>query len=253
LLIPAANTFREFRRAMPTFANRAMALAPVATFVFAGLLAGTPALAQSFGITPTLLEVAPGRRGAVLSVTNTTAIAIEVQARPYDWQQVEGHDKLTDSTTLLVSPSIMTIPPGGAQLLRVLVPAGPRTTEGNWRIILDQLPHATPLAGMQVRLRMSIPVFAYAGKAEARSLRWSIVGGRLEVVNLGQRYLRLSSLAVRTSDGREMPLALGDTPYFLPNSRRHWSEPSATLAGSQVVAHTGTDSFVVPMTLAPAP
>lgn len=100
---------------------------------------------------------------------------------------------------------------------------------------------------------MSIPVFAYAGKVEAPNLRWSLAGGRLEVVNLGQRYLRVDSLAVRASDGREKQLPLGDTPYLLPNSRRHWSEPAAALAGSQVIARTATSSFLMPIALAPAP
>jgi fimbrial chaperone protein len=238
---------------MPTLTRRAIVFAAAAAFAFGGVLAGSPASAQSFGITPTLLEIAPGKRGAVLNILNTTAMPIDIQARPYDWQQVDGHDKLTDSTTLLVSPSIMTIPPGGAQLLRVLVPAGGRISEGNWRVMLDQLPQASPMPGMQVRLRMSIPVFAYAGKADAPSLRSSLVGGRLEVVNLGQRYLRVGSLAVRAGDGRETPLPLGDTPYFLPNTRRSWSAPSAALTGSQVVARHGTGSSLMPITLARAP
>lgn len=228
--------------------RRFAGLARVASFAVA-TLAGLAASAQSLQISPVLLEMQPGRHGAVMEILNTAATAVDIQVRPYDWHQLDGHDELVDSMTLRVSPSIVTIPAGGSQTVRLLVPGDPRTAEGNWRILVDQLPQLAPGGGLQIRLRMSIPVFAYATKIAAADLRWRIVGKRLEVSNAGPRYARLAELSLhRPSDG-DIPLPLGEMPYVLPSSSRHWDVTVASEPGLTVVGRNGTTAFSAPVAL----
>ncbi len=210
---------------------------------------GIPAAGQALAVSPTLVEIAPAGRGAVIDVTNNSPEPVDIQIRPYDWRDTDGHDVLTDSTSLRVSPSIATIAPGATQVVRVLA-APAAAPEREWRILLDQLPQPAKGGGLRVKLRMSIPVFAYASKTTVPDLRWSIVGGQLTATNVGQRYARFAALSVRNADGHESPLALDPTPYLLPGARRQWR---VAATASRVVGRIGTTDFTAPITLDPMP
>ena len=205
------------------------------------------ASAQSLQVSPVLLEIPPSRRGAVLQIQNVAAVPVDIQVRPYDWRQNDGRDELIDSTTLLISPSIATIPAGATQTVRLLVPAGARTTESNWRILVDQLPKPVTGGGLQVRLRMSIPVFAYAAKATEPDVRWRLAGSRLEASNIGPRYARLGELNLRRSGGKDVALPLGEMPYLLPGSSRHWDVAVQPANDLSVVGLVGTTAFTAPI------
>ncbi len=205
--------------------------------------------AQALGVSPTLVEIAAGRRAAVISVTNTAATAVDIQVRPYDWRQVDGNDVLTDSSTLILAPAVATIPPGATQALRVLVPTGAREREGEWRLILDQLPQPGG-KGLQIRLRLSLPVFAAAHAGDAPDLNWRLVGGRLEVRNDGGRFARLNRLALRDDQGKETAINTGTTPYVLPGTTRSWP---ATATAVAVAGTIGARDFLVPLPRVPSP
>ena len=214
-----------------------------------GMAAPVPLLAQALAVSPTIVEMPPGKHSAVIEVSNAAATPVDIQIRGYDWRQVEGRETLTDSATLRLSPSIVTIPAGGKQVLRMIVPDGARAQEGDWRILLDQLPRPVEGAGLQIKLRMSIPVFAYATKTATPDLRWRLADGRLEAVNAGPRFVRFNALALRTADGREAALPLGPTPYLLPGTSRSW--PVTDTAVLAVAGQVGTTSFVTPIVRGP--
>lgn len=210
------------------------------------------ASAQSLQVSPVLLEIPPDKHGAVMKIQNTSATPVDIQIRPYDWRQTDDRDELVDSLSLRISPSIVTIPAGGTQTVRLLAPAGPRTVEGDWRILVDQLPKLVPGGGLQIRLRLSIPVFAYATKAKVPDLRWQLVGRRLEVLNTGQRYVRLAELNLRHPDGKALPLPLGEMPYLLPGSNRHWEIALPLASDATVAGLVGTNVFTAPIARDPA-
>ena len=222
--------------------RRRTRLAGIASFVVA-TLTGLAASAQSLQISPVLLEMRPDRHGTALEIQNTSTAAVDIQVRPYDWHQADGRDELSDSMTLRVSPSIVTIPAGGTQTVRLLAPSEPRTVESNWRILVDQLPQFAPGGGLVIRLRMSVPVFAYATKVATADLRWRVIGKRLEVSNAGPRYARLAELSLHRPGDRDISLPLGDKPYLLPGATRHWDVAVSPATGLTVIGRDGIKAF----------
>lgn len=229
-----------------------MRVGAVTALAFAALATSAPhaAAGQALGVSPTLVEIPPGKRGSVVQVTNGGKTPVDVQVRPYEWRQVDGTDNLADTAELLVSPSVMTIAPGGKQLLRILAPSATRPRESQWRLLLDQLP-GPPGKGLNVRLRMSIPVFAHAAKTDTADVRWTVSDGRLRASNVGGRYARFADLELRRPDGSKAALDLGKTPYLLPGTSRHWPLP-LPLQGLQVAGSIGARAFVAPVSLVAA-
>ena len=88
-----------------------------------------------------------------------------------------GEERLTPTRDLLVSPAVFTLPQNGSQLVRVALrgaPADP-TRELSYRLILQEVPQpANPdFSGLQVALRLSIPVFVANAGATGPALAWS--------------------------------------------------------------------------------
>lgn len=216
------------------------------------LVSGVQLFAQSLQVSPVILGIMPDKRSAVLEITNSSTTAVDVQLRPYDWHQVDGKDVLIDSNTLRVSPSIAAIAVGATQTFRLLAPTGQRTAEGSWRILVDQLPQPSEGSGLRIKLRMSIPVFAYTTKTAASDIRWRFAGGGLEGANYGVRHARLDALAVQGPDGKIIPLSLGERPYLLPGSSRRWDLALAPMPGLTVVGRDGSTVFSSQIALEPA-
>ncbi|UAJ10466.1 fimbrial biogenesis chaperone [Glacieibacterium megasporae] len=199
--------------------------------------------AQSLQVSPVTVAMLPDKRSAALEITNTSALPVDIQVRPYDWQQVDGRDELIDSATLRVSPSIVEIAANTTQTIRVLAPTGLRTSESCWRLIVDQLPQPSAGSGLQIRLRMSVPVFAYSTKVAAGDIRWRIIGGKLEGTNYGRRHARLDELSVKEPNGAAVPLSLDGRPYLLPGTSRRWDLAIAPVPGLTVVGRDGVAAF----------
>lgn len=210
-----------------------------------------PAGAQSLLVSPTVIGIPAGKRGAVIEITNMATSAVDVQVRPYEWRQENGIDTLIDGADLVSSPSIVTIPSGGKQLVRLLASTRDRAVEANWRILIDQLPGPVKEQGLQIRLRLSVPVFAYPTKSGGSELKWSAAADYIEVINTGSRFARLSSLMVRERSGREIALPLERTPYLLPGTRRRWKFAAASLVEPVIVGKLGSADFTAYVSLAP--
>lgn len=128
-----------------------------------GTLAGM-AVAGSLAVSPLRLDIRPGQQMTAVTVTNSGLEPILVQAGVKRWQQQGGIDRYDSDGSLLVTPALFRLAPGGRQLVRV---GWRRQTtaperEQAWRLFLDELP-ATDVAqepGLHVNLRIGIPLFA---------------------------------------------------------------------------------------------
>ncbi len=135
-------------------------------------IGGSPRTAVDAGARRQLFDLAdPPRpfrgdaRSAALTVRNDDREVL-VQAEVMLWEQVDGEDRLTPTRDLLVSPAVFTLPPNGSQLVRVALrnPPADTTRELSYRLILQEVPQpANPdFTGLQVTLRLSVPVFVAA-------------------------------------------------------------------------------------------
>lgn len=142
-----------------------------------------PVQAQTFGFTPTLLEIDASKNlvSETTLINGTTAPArFEVTAAL--WHIVDGKEVLDETRDLIVNPATFTVKPGGSQLIRIGVRKKPGGSELTYRLLVKQVPVegvALPTvragsvgkeatAGMSIALTFSLPVYVTPPGAQPR-------------------------------------------------------------------------------------
>jgi fimbrial chaperone protein len=223
-------------------------LATVLMFMLSAVQAG------SFMIDPTRIELGPDQMSATLVLRNQDKVAIVIQADARHWRQQDGEDLLTPTRELLVTPPIVTIAPGAEQVLRVALrrPLDPQQ-EMNYRIFLQEIapPPQPGFRGVQVALRISLPVFAKAGEGVQSKPIWSARylaqehALRLVLENAGAAHLQLQDFALtqKQPQNQNQPqspqtLASRQSPrYLLAGQRQEWVialDPAVRLSGQKL-------------------
>ena len=189
-----------------------------------------PAHAGTFTISPIRLDLSSATRSAALTVRNDEQEAL-VQAQVMVWEQVDGDDRLTPTHDLIVSPAVFTLPPKGSQLVRVALrspPAG-TTRELTYRLILQEVPQtANPdFSGLQVALRLSVPVFIANEGTTGPAIAWSAATSGNDLVltaqNTGDEHARIHGFSVAPKVGDDAPLVQPVGTYILPGQAHRWS------------------------------
>ncbi|HVV97758.1 MAG TPA: molecular chaperone [Rhodanobacteraceae bacterium] len=208
------------------------------------LLAAAPhAAASGLQIAPTSLTLASGGPAQAVWLTNTGDSVLRAQVRAFRWSQAEGKDALDPTQALVASPPMLSIPPGGRQLVRVIrTGAEAASGEQTFRLLIDELPISDgKQKGVQYVLRYSVPVFVGVGTAP--DLHWSATadGGeiQLDIRNAGTAHAQISTLSLATADGATTPLVPGLLGYVLPDATMHWTvevPAGATTANAHIKA-----------------
>jgi fimbrial chaperone protein len=207
-------------------------LLTASAFVAAALAAPAPALAGSLQVDPIRLEINAGRRTATLRVTNQERTPVAIRAYALTWSQVDGEDRYEETSAVIVSPPIFTIPGGGTQLIRI----GLRNPSGDaraFRLMVEEVPQAAPGGGVQVALRLNLPLFVAMQPGAADELGWSASRGAdgrwtVEAANPGRNYVRVEPAAAKAATGVDFAADV-NLGVVLPGSRRRWvvgSEPA---------------------------
>jgi fimbrial chaperone protein len=199
-------------------------------------LAAADARAGSFQVNPIRVEVAKGATNAALTVRNDGDDAVVIQASLLSWAQDEsGQDVYAPTNEALVTPPIMTIQPGGEQIVRVgLRRAADPQRELTYRLYLAEVPPPPKpgFTGLQVALRVGVPVFVPPLVPAIRRLEWSAqiaADGaiRLTAQNTGNTHVQVTDFELGVAGAGE-PLARQTAlAYVLAGQRRLWTLPVA--------------------------
>jgi len=191
------------------------------------LAAASDASASGLQIAPTSLEMASAGPAQALWLTNTGDHELRAQVRAYKWSQAGGKDVLEATQALVASPPMLTVGPGGRQLVRIIrtgqdAPSGEQT----FRLLVDELPlEAAKGTGVQYVLRYSVPVFA--GVSGTPQLKWSGApsheGLELTVINSGTAHAQIREVNLVQSGAATLPIVPGLLGYVLPGSTMHWT------------------------------
>ena len=200
-----------------------------------GLLASTavvglpsmPTHASSFSISPIRLDLSTAVRSAALTVRNDDQEVL-VQAQVMLWQQVDGEDKLTPTRDLLVSPAVFTLPPNGAQLVRVALRSPPADTahELSYRLILQEVPKSANRRSLVCRSPCASASRSSSQRRDDRScprlVRFSLRRRDCVVTaqNSGDVHARIHGFSIAPTTGDEAPLAQPVAAYVLPGQSR---------------------------------
>ena len=145
-------------------------------------LSPAQALAGTFSISPLRAELSSRAQTGALTLRNQESTPVVVQAEVLLWEQAEGEDKLSPTRDVLVSPAVFTIPGNGSQLVRVaLRRAADAQRELSYRLILTEVPQqASPeFTGLNVALRLSLPIFVAPITTAEPRLEWSATRGAM--------------------------------------------------------------------------
>jgi len=139
----------------------------IAGIVFAAcsVLAPRPVNAATFSINPTRIELNAKHQADIITVTNSGDATLRLQVRSMLWQmQADGKWKLDPSDDLIVTPELLEVAPGSVAQLRVGSLVDGTTSEGSYRILLNELPNlgddgSTQRQQIRVLTEISLPVF----------------------------------------------------------------------------------------------
>jgi fimbrial chaperone protein len=189
------------------------------------------ALAAAWDIDPVRVELSPTQQTVAITIKNDAEQATSIQIETVAWSQVGDKDVYAQTRELLVSPPIVTIAPKSEQVIRVaLRREADANAELAYRINLQELPppQEPGFTGVQVALRVGLPVFVQSkkGNAAAKQL-WRVVrmpDKQLKVVlrNSGNAHVQVSDFSLYLP-GRDQPIAgESGSNYVLAGQTREW-------------------------------
>ena len=200
--------------------------------IFLGLLpflAASFAGAAEFSVNPVRVALSVKEKVAALHVRNTGETDVVIQAKVVSWNQQHAKDSFQSTKEVLVTPPIVTIPPGGTQIIRAGLRRAPDTdTELSYRLFLEEVPDHTqsPDNGLRMITRLSLPVFVAPGEVPASpSLRWAVQRGPeqsllVAAYNDGNGHAQIANLSLALPDGQR--LSLPGLHYLLPGNDNIW-------------------------------
>lgn len=204
----------------------------VALFAAALLFAkADPAYAASFTIDPLKVILAEGRTSTVVRVQNTGMETLTLQLQPRRWQQEGANDRLASTRELVATPQIFRIKPGSTQLVRVALIGQPDPDdETAYRLIFDEIvtPLASDFVGVQVAMRVSIPLFVSPQRPAKPGLKVSVKDSgndKLLIIvdNRGNAHAHLKKFIVaKQGDEANAPMEIESPAYLLPGVVREF-------------------------------
>ncbi len=222
----------------------------LAFFFLWSLAAGA---AGTFQVSPVRVELAAGRAIVALTVRNDGDTPTVIQTQVVAWSQQNGEDVYTPTNEVLATPPIFTVAPGATQIARVALRREPDAVrELAYRIFLQEVPGPPQpgFQGLQMALRISIPIFVEAKKPQELKLDWRAQREpdgalRLAVDNVGGRHLQVYDLNISSVDNTTPVYSNQSASYVLPGQRRSWLlEPlrGQVLTGDRVRVKAVTDA-----------
>ena len=198
--------------------------------------AAPPGLAR-LNIAPLRLELDASKPTATLMLTNTSERPLPVQTRLFAWSQDAGEDRFAPSSALTISPSIIAIPPGATQIVRLLRTGAASPGEKRFRLAVDQLPDPTlaQSGSAEARLRFTIPVFLDRDTAAPAQLDWRVAPGKIEVSNGGGSTARIVAIEVKTAAGQLIPVERNSLRYVQGSSAIAWPLANACTLGAVTI------------------
>jgi fimbrial chaperone protein len=219
------------------------------------LLTGHRIQAGSYGVNPVKLTLSSGNSTQVMTLRNNGAQAAVMQVELVKWTQAQGQDSYTPTRDLLATPPIFNVPAGGVQIIRIGLRHAPDPQrEQAYRMFLQEVPPPPKLdaVGLQVALRISIPVFIAPSQPVKPVLRWKAVRIdehtlKIEVFNSGNVHDHLSAFKIYRK-GSNAPFQSQQLfVYLLPGEKRDWTLSTDVMPppGESLRVSANTDTGIV--------
>jgi fimbrial chaperone protein len=197
----------------------------------------------ALSVTPTRIDLGPGRQTGVVTLRNDASDPVLVQVRTYAWTGPPLGDGMAPTHDLLAVPPMFELGPRDEQVIRVArrsAEAGPR--EEAYRLLISEVPPAVASSGVRFALRLSLPVVVTP--PGARPLPdWSLIrsdgGCVLRLVNRGTAHILIRRLALREASGSTRQ-RFEDGVYVLAGESADWRLDKAPGRGERLTVEAET-------------
>lgn len=239
--------------------RRRIGQAAIGLALLCGVLGGsTVAMAASLALSPVRVSLTAEHPIGALTVRNDGDESTVIQLDVVDWSQSGNDEVYAPTTEILATPPIFSIPAGGSQLVRVgLRRAADPGRELSYRVFMQEVapPSTDGTTGLQVSLRLSVPVFvaplAKAGRQaipDAPALQWRVQSAAgqlaLHVANDGMTHVQIVAFTLAIP-GEAAPIsAQMPVGYVLAGQHRDWTfkHDAVLTAGTSLHIAADTDA-----------
>jgi fimbrial chaperone protein len=186
-------------------------------------------LAGSFYVNPVKIELSKQTKTAVISIENTSNSETTIQIKALSWTQKNGEEILTITKDLIIAPKIFKIKARSTQIVRVgMMGNAEKNDELSYRLSIEEIPAPpTPdFKGLQIALRISIPVFISGTDQSEQKINFTnfrLANEKLifNIKNIGSIHTRITSVKLYPEENPEKIIAIHDAPiYVLPKSEQ---------------------------------
>lgn len=189
------------------------------------------AFGGSLSINPIRIDLTESSPTAALTLENNGSAPMVVQLRLVRWTATGDEDIYDPSDDIVATPPIMTIRPGQPQIVRVGLSRSPEPAkELTYRLFFEEVPPPPKpgYQGIQVALRVAVPIFVPAVEPSAPTLRWRVVREKPNIVsivaaNSGTSHVKLSRITVHDLRSNRDVLQQPVVGYLLPGQTRKWT------------------------------
>lgn len=216
---------------VPTIKNLHRRTLQITALCALTLLAPGLSNAADWEIDPVRIELSPNHSTEAVVLKNNSDQPTSIQIQAVAWTQLDGKDVYTPTRELLISPPIVTIPAKSEQILRVgLRRLADPDKELSYRINLQELPppSISGFSGVQVALRIGLPVFVQPQKGQAvAKMAWnvSLTSGnqlKVSVQNQGNAHVQISDFALYAPGSNKLVSGESGSHYVLAGQIHEW-------------------------------
>lgn len=156
----------------------------LAAFLAWCFLAGLPAAAATFKVSPIQIYLSPGRTTELLAVENQSSESVRLQVTAFGWtQSPRGDIELAPTEDVVFFPALLTLEPGKERKIRIGVSKPAGAVERTYRVFVEELPplekpsESGNRSEVKVLTRFGVPIFVQPAKVTKSG---AIEDGRLE-------------------------------------------------------------------------
>ena len=232
-----------------------MRLQLIPAVVVALLLTPHAAIASTFTVTPTEVNLSTSTTSALVTLRNGSKSPLRFEVTLVSWSEDErGKMTLNPSADVTFFPKLVELAGGASRNIRIGINAGlARDVEQSFRLFIEELPDQSAPKGNAVALRtkVGIPVFVRPAKPvrSAEIAGVSVENGKVlaRVRNTGNLHISVDTIAVKGIGGSGAATFTKEGPgwYVLPGATRIFEVPmtaaeckSTTSVAVEVFGHS---------------
>lgn len=182
-------------------------------------------------IIPVRVNIALPKRIETIQIHNLNEDPLLIQAEITSWKQNKGNDVFYPTSDIIVLPSIVSIPAGQTQQIRIAFQGAPSEIEETYRLFLTEVNAKTSKIkknAFNVRLRISLPIFIEPLNETEEIPQWELAMNKktanVTLLNSGNRHMLVENISLLDEEN----CLLADNKvfkYVLPKQSFSWKIP----------------------------